>query len=78
MRELEITNQKGLLGGADIRAFDLEAGNPDAKPCSFKEIKKSRVRKKEHGITKAQFHAILDKASQPIKDKKGDLNDELN
>jgi len=54
MRELKVTNVKGKLKIGSIRAFDLLA-DPENKI----EV--------DTGITKDEFFAILDKASQPIK-----------
>jgi hypothetical protein len=66
MTKLEVTNKKGLWKDANISARVLD----DA------ELPKAVVKHRkyhEYGVTKKEFFAILDKASQPIKhDAKSD------
>ena len=53
MREFQVENVKGELEIGNIRVIDLLA-EPENKI-------------KNDGITPEEFHAILDKASQPVK-----------
>lgn len=58
MPELKVTRtykKKGVMDNLNVRAFVPE---PDGSIHAIKD---------ELGITREDFHAILDKASQPIK-----------
>ena len=73
MKELkvkEVHTTPNFMPDLEVYAFQLESGDSSEKIDEY--IDKKYGKKREMGISKDEFHSILDKASQPIEKPKSD------
>ena len=77
MKELSVKKEKSgksKFGELKVYAFELEPGDNSGKIDEYIDAKYG----KGNGITKDEFHSILDKASQPIEHREDNSKGKLN